>query len=98
MEKAVKENVIESYLVRQVKQRGGEVRKVRWIGRRNAPDRYVMLGKRTAWVELKRPGKYATAAQERELDRLFAAGEIAVCVNSEASVDLLIALLERAQT
>lgn len=34
---------IEAYLVKQVKALGGEVRKVKWIGRRGAPDRLVML-------------------------------------------------------
>lgn len=34
---------IEKYLVKQVKTLGGEVRKVKWLGRRGAPDRLVML-------------------------------------------------------
>lgn len=34
---------IEKYLVKQVEALGGEVRKVKWIGRRGAPDRLVML-------------------------------------------------------
>lgn len=37
------ERDIENYLVKRVKQLGGEVRKVKWIGRRHAPDRLVML-------------------------------------------------------
>lgn len=44
----MRESTIEQYLVDRVKALGGEVRKVRWIGRHGAPDRLVMLpGKRT---------------------------------------------------
>jgi len=39
----MRESVIEKYLVEQVKAIGGEVRKVKWIGRRGAPDRLAML-------------------------------------------------------
>lgn len=59
------ERDIERHLVKQVKALGGEVRKVQWIGRKNAPDRLVMLPRsgtsiwnswsNTIWVELKNP-------------------------------------------
>lgn len=39
----MRESKIESYLVARVKALGGEVRKVKWIGRGGAPDRLVML-------------------------------------------------------
>ena len=39
----MRERDIEAHLVKRVKQLGGEVRKVQWIGRRGAPDRLVML-------------------------------------------------------
>lgn len=39
----MKERDIEAYLVKRVKALGGEVRKVQWVGRQNAPDRVVML-------------------------------------------------------
>jgi len=39
----MRESVIEKHLVKRVKELGGEVRKVQWIGRRSAPDRLVML-------------------------------------------------------
>ena len=39
----MKESVIEKHLVKRVKELGGEVRKVQWIGRRGAPDRLVMV-------------------------------------------------------
>lgn len=69
------ERDIEKHLVDSVKALGGAVRKVKWIGRRGAPDRLVMLPEcrdifdgsgcgrvpaKTIWVELKRPGGLAT--------------------------------------
>lgn len=61
----MKEAAIEKYLVERVKELGGEVRKVQWVGRKNAPDRVVMLWtgrdrfgdqqQNTIWVELKNP-------------------------------------------
>jgi len=50
----MRESQIEQYLVKRVNELGGEVRKVKWIGRRGAPDRLVMLPER--W--LKAPDKY----------------------------------------
>ncbi len=42
-QKPIRERDIEAHLVKQVKLLGGEVRKVKWIGRAGAPDRLVML-------------------------------------------------------
>lgn len=39
----MREEKIEAYLVRRVKELGGEVRKVKWLGRKGAPDRLVLL-------------------------------------------------------
>jgi hypothetical protein len=53
----VRESTIERHLVERVKALGGEVRKVKWIGRRGAPDRLVMLPERvTPWDGTIRPG------------------------------------------
>lgn len=65
------ERDIEKYLVKRVKELKGVVRKIKWIGQRNAPDRLVLLPARTVlptpenrstvrsaravWVELKNP-------------------------------------------
>jgi len=38
----MRESDIEAHLVKRVKELGGEVRKVKWIGRNGAPDRLVM--------------------------------------------------------
>lgn len=39
----MRERDIERYLCKKAKALGGEVRKVKWVGRRGAPDRLVML-------------------------------------------------------
>ena len=71
----MKERDIEKHLVKRVKQLGGEVRKVQWVGRVGAPDRLVMLpdffyrenygeperyGPAAIWVELKNPDTVKT--------------------------------------
>lgn len=76
------ERQIENYLVKLVKELGGEVRKVQWTGRVGAPDRLVMLpfgprigrysAVRTIWVELKNPETIKTFpanAHERQQAR-----------------------------
>lgn len=42
----MRESQIEKHLVNRVVELGGEVRKVKWLGRRGAPDRLVMLPQR----------------------------------------------------
>lgn len=91
----MRERDIERYLVEQVKALGGEVRKVKWIGRRGAPDRVVMLpwGRRdasTVWVELKAPGKVPDIIQFREHRRMRRNGQIVVVIDSLEGVDALL--------
>ena len=88
----MKERDIERYLVKRVKEMGGEVRKVRWIGRKSAPDRRVMLPQLQVWVELKRPREGATPAQAREHVRMWKMGERVVVINSKEGVDSLLNL------
>lgn len=73
---AVRESAVEDHLVKLVKAKGGEVRKVKWIGRRGAPDRLVMIPHKPPffgfnfYVELKRPKKGPTTAQAKEHERM----------------------------
>lgn len=95
----MRESVIEQYLCDRVKQLGGEVRKVMWIGRRGAPDRLVMLppgsnpgliggGYGSAlWVELKAPGQKVKPHQAREHERMRAMGQRVEVVDSIERVD-----------
>lgn len=67
---------------------GGEVRKVRWVGRRGAPDRLVMLPARACiWVELKAPGKEPDPHQLREHARMRAMGQRVEVIDSLAGVE-----------
>ncbi len=61
----MREREIEAYLVQRVRDYGGEVRKLRWIGRRGAPDRIVFLNG-AHFVELKAPGRKLESHQVRE--------------------------------
>jgi len=95
----MRERDIERHLVRRVKELGGEVRKVQWIGRRGAPDRLVMLpfqGKDprqrcTIWVELKAPGEKPEPHQVREHNRMFKMGQHVVVIDSIEGVEALLA-------
>lgn len=94
----MRESQIEKYLVERVKALGGEVRKVKWIGRRGAPDRLVMrpvlhgaagscVVPETIWVELKATGEVAEPHQLREHNRMRKMGQRVEVVDSFQRVD-----------
>ncbi len=95
----MRESDIEKYLVERVKALGGEVRKVKWIGRRGAPDRLVMLPQdlpagrldTTLWVELKAPGEKPKPHQAREHERMRRMGQCVVVIDSMEGVDEVLA-------
>lgn len=80
---------VEDYLRDRVKALGGETRKVRWPGRRGAPDRLVlMLDRPPTFVEVKRPkGGIVAAHQKREHKRLRGYRCRVVILDSIAAVD-----------
>lgn len=61
---------VEAYFELRAKLAGGECRKLKWIGRRNAPDRFFAFIGRVYLVELKRPKGKARIGQKREHERL----------------------------
>lgn len=102
----MRERDIERYLVKRVKELGGEVRKVKWVGRRSAPDRVVFampfhfrfIGVQCVWVELKPPGGAKTfpknaheRAQLREHNRMRKLGQHVCVIDSYECVDDLFA-------
>jgi hypothetical protein len=93
----MRESDIEKYLVKRVKEMGGEVRKVQWIGRNGAPDRLVMLPPRdyqenpTIWVELKAPGQKPRPNQLREHEKMRAMGQRVMVIDSIEGVEELLA-------
>ena len=97
----MRERDIERHLVKRVKQLGGEVRKVEWVGRRGAPDRLVMLAPGivvypgpeygyTIWVELKAPGVAPEPYQLREHERMRALGQRVEVIDSIEAVESLL--------
>ena len=100
----MRESQIEKHLVKRVKELGGEVRKVQWIGRRGAPDRLVMLPERAGgdiytfsqmpaqslWVELKAPGVKPEPHQLREHERMRKMGQRVVVIDSIEGVEELL--------
>ncbi len=95
---AMRESTIEKHLVKRVKELGGEVRKVQWVGRRSAPDRLVMLPTGwdvtaphwSCWVELKAPGQKPSPSQVREHERMRAMGQRVVVIDSIERVEELL--------
>lgn len=84
----MRESLIEAYFVAQVKKLGGEVRKVKWIGRRGAPDRVAMLPRaRTIWPEFKATGVPPEEHQVREHKRMRKMGQRVEVIDSFERVD-----------
>ncbi|HHW4679894.1 MAG TPA: VRR-NUC domain-containing protein, partial [Xylella taiwanensis] len=71
----LREHSIERYLVSRVRAKGGEIRKVKWLGRHGAPDRIAMLPSGTLWIELKAPGQTCRPHQQREHERMRRMGQ-----------------------
>jgi hypothetical protein len=83
---AIRERDIERYLVTRVTDAGGEIRKCKWIGRRGAPDRRVMLHG-GHWVELKAPGETLRPEQAREHERMAKHGDPVYTLDTFQLVD-----------
>lgn len=88
--KSLHERDVERYLVEQVEAHGGLVRKLKWIGRRGAPDRFIVLGGKVILVEVKRPTEAPDLHQAREMKRLVDVGCECYWVKELAEVDVLI--------
>ena len=97
----MKESQVEAYFADVVRAHGGEVRKVKWIGRRGAPDRRAMMppawGK-SFWVEFKNPKTIETfpangheRQQAREHSRMRKLGELVLVIGTIEQVDELFA-------
>lgn len=64
------ESALENYLVKQCKDKKLFLRKVRWVGRRGAPDRLL----NGVFIELKGPNGKLADHQAREIARMRDAG------------------------
>lgn len=78
------ESVIETYGNELAKARGYFVRKMAWVGRRAAPDRFYSRDDTGPFlVEYKRPGGKPDPLQDREIKRLRAAGVTVYTIDSK---------------
>ena len=85
-----KEAIIEGYLVKRAAAQSILCRKVEWINRRDAPDRFLAKNGRLCLIECKAEGEEPTERQHDELVALRSEGVIAMCVNSRRGADLVI--------
>lgn len=85
----MRESDVEGYFNRKVEGAGGEVRKVKWVNKRGAPDRLAMLNG-PHFVELKRPGKKAEPHQAREHERMRKHGLKVYVIDTLEGVDCFI--------
>lgn len=87
-----RENKVETYLDTEITKLGGVTRK--WVGRPGVPDRICTVPKLGMFsVEVKTVDGTLEPHQEREHERLRAAGATVYTVYGHADVDLLIAEL-----
>ncbi len=81
------ESRIEEKVQEFAEARGWLVRKLKWIGRRGAPDRLYLRNGRVVFPEFKQKGKPPNPQQAREHERLRNHGaEVVVIDNIEAGV------------
>lgn len=77
-----RESVIEKESIDYASYRGWIYRKLKWIGRRGAPDRLFVRRGRCLFVEFKQAGEGPTTQQAREHQRLRDAGATVHVVDS----------------
>lgn len=79
-----RELYIEAKVCEFAKSHGWLVRKLAWVGREGAPDRFFARAGRVLMIEFKRLGQKPAPHQEREIARLRAEGvEVHVIDNIE---------------
>ncbi len=83
----MKESDVVKHLKKVVRKMRGTTRKVKWEGRRSAPDLLILLPLTSCWVETKAPGKAARLGQLREHARLRASGMKVFVISSIEEVD-----------
>jgi hypothetical protein len=93
-----RERDVEAYLIAEVERTGGVTRKLKWLCRNGAPDRFV------AWplsgvilVELKAPGEQLRPQQAEEARYLSRHGVKVGMIDSRNAVDVFVALYGEAK-
>jgi len=91
----MRESKVENYLIKRVKENGGEIRKLKYIGYKGATDRLVLFFGFAAFVELKKPGKKPDKHQYEEHAILRQAGLNVWVIDNLETVDELIEMATR---
>lgn len=91
----MRESDVEDYFKLRAKQCGAEARKMKWIGRRNAPDQFLVRKGRVYLVELKKPGEKPRIGQQREFQVLRLAGADVRVLDSLIAVDKFFEEIEK---
>lgn len=90
-----REELNEEYLIRRVKETGGDTRKVKWVGRRGAPDRLVgwPANFRHHYVEVKEESQPwgLQPHQEREHKWMKSCGMSVHVLSTKAAIEAFIA-------
>lgn len=85
------EGKIEAYLHKRVKATGGDWRRLRWLGRRGAPDDMIWWPNGLiAFVEVKCPGQKPTLLQLAEHKKMRESGLRVFVVDDMQAVDCII--------
>ncbi len=91
-----RENIVETYLDKQVVGLGGLTRKYTSPGQAGVADRLVLLpGGRIVFVEVKSMTGKERPGQTRERARMLGLGFEAIVVEGKFSVDLMVAKINR---
>lgn len=90
-----RESQVEAYFVEQWTKLGGITRKIKYIGRRDAPDRLAVGAGWSGFVELKAPGEKPRSSQKAEFDMLKAHGLNVEVLNSYEAVNKFISKRKR---
>jgi hypothetical protein len=84
------ESEIELYFTKRVKETGNWARKFTSPATGGVPDQVACISGHTLFVEFKAPGKKLRPMQEREHERMKAAGCIVLVIDSLKAIDDLL--------
>lgn len=87
----MRESYIENWAVDYAKAGGWFVRKVQWVGHRDAPDRLFARSAFSFWAEFKATGEKPRISQLREHERMRAAGLKVFVIDSIETARALLA-------
>lgn len=78
----MRETQVEQQTIRFAQKNGWFFRKVKWVGRRGAPDRMFAKAGMVIFVEFKKPNAKPRLQQQREIDRMRAAGLCVIVIDN----------------